>query len=120
METLALLLGSSIDQQGLSWSQTFSWDSGLIWDWIVFSRPRDMSHKDISIDREMADGREWNSVLVLLDFLLVSSDGELNICNSLIIRIENYNGAYSIIVSSNAKVNIVAFLVRIRLAFLLL
>ena len=76
MESLALLFGSTIDDQSLAGSNTFTGDTGFIWDWVITTTPMNVGDEDIPIDGEVRDGGEGNSMFVFLDFLLISKDLE--------------------------------------------
>lgn len=77
MESLALLLGDAVDDQGLAWGDSFSGDSTFIRHGVVTASPVDVRDEDISVDGEVADGGEGNTVFVFLDFFLIGEDLEL-------------------------------------------
>lgn len=77
VELLGLLLRSSVDNKSLSWNQTVGGDSTLVWDWIVLSSPLNMVEDDISVDGQVGDRVEWNTVLEVLDLLMVDRNLEL-------------------------------------------
>ena len=77
MESLALLLGNAVDDQGLSGGDSFSGDSTFVRHGVVAASPVDVGDEDVSVDGEVADGGERDAVFVFLDFFLVGEDLEL-------------------------------------------
>lgn len=79
VELLGLLLRCSVDDESLSWNEPVGGDSALVWDWIVLSSPLDVIENDVSIDGQVRDRVEWNTVLEVLDFLMVDRNLELGV-----------------------------------------
>ncbi|GMR37740.1 hypothetical protein PMAYCL1PPCAC_07935, partial [Pristionchus mayeri] len=88
------------DEEGLSDGESVG-DSTLVGDWVVLSSPVDVVQVEISIDGEMRDGGERETVLEVAELLLVNHDLE------------------SVVVGADADVEGVSLLEGVRLALFL-
>ncbi|KAF1765324.1 hypothetical protein GCK72_005276 [Caenorhabditis remanei] len=73
VEALGLLLDGSEDKEALSnWKSVGK--SAFVWNWVVLSSPVNVVQVEISINGEMRDRRQWKTVLVVLELLVVDDD----------------------------------------------
>ncbi|GMS85616.1 hypothetical protein PENTCL1PPCAC_7791, partial [Pristionchus entomophagus] len=100
VESLSLLLDGSEDEEGLADGEAVG-DSALVGNGVVLSSPVDVVQVEVSIDGEMRDGGEGESVLEVTELLLVDDDLE------------------SVVVGADADVEGVSLLEGVRLALLL-